>query len=145
MATADLKLIYGSGGGGVIIPKAGQTYDGGFGIGGVTVANADLSAGATVVSLSGTYALNTMYLDVDASGVSTCSIILTIDGKVVLNTTISLSSSPPNYQRPIWGNGTSGVSFQQPAPLLVRSSLTLFLQRSSSDPIGVRYNAVSIE
>jgi len=138
MATGNLKIIYGSGGG-LMRLAANQTFDGAYGIGGISVPFTTATTATNMLVLNGQYALRQLYIDYLAGSASNLTVVLTIDGRIVLNTIIPLGTSAGAVN--IFGNATLG---QISGEIEVATNLTLSVQRSVAAQVSVTANALAL-
>lgn len=135
MATANLKNLFGGGGGSFVL-KAGQSYSiTGTRFGGVLTAPLNVSSPTNVISLTGRWSVPLISLSVASPGSGTMTATLVIDGVTVLATVpIGTSSNIP-----LWEFSQTGM------PLVCNSSLVLTLQRTTTDTVTTAYTALAIE
>lgn len=138
MATANLKIVYG-GGGGLMRLAANQTYTGQLGMGGIFVPLTTVTTATNMLILNGRYALRQLYINYLAGAASNLTVTLTIDGRVVLNTIIPLGTSAGSAN--IFGDAVSGNISGE---IEVNTNLTLSVQRSVAEQVSVTANALAL-
>lgn len=138
MATANLKIIYG-GGGGLMRLAANQTYTAEFGMGGIFVPLTTVTTATNMLVLNGQYALRQLYISYLAGAASNLTVVLTIDGRVVLNTIIPLDTSAGTAN--IFGSAVLG---QISGEIEVATNLTLSVQRNVAAQVSVTANALAL-
>lgn len=144
MATANLKNLFGGGGGSFTL-KAGQSFSTNIGLGGVITGSINVSSPVNVINLTGRWVITSIEIVCSSPGSGTMTATLSIDGVNVL----SGASTGTAQNIPFFGavvQLTSGGPFVgQPPPLVCNSSFVLTLQRSTADTIQLRYIAMAID
>ena len=144
MATANLKNLFG-GGGGSFTFLAGQSFSANLGLGGVITGSINVSSPTNVINLTGRWAITSIEIVCSSPGTGTMTASLSVDGVNVL----SGASTGTAQNIPFFGTTgqlTSGGPFSgQPSPLVCNSSFVLTLQRSTADTVQLRYIAMAIE
>lgn len=138
MTTANLKLLYG-GSGNLLRVAANQTYTDKFGIGGIFVPLTTVTTATNMLVLNGLFSLRQLYIDYIAGDASNLTVVLTIDGRTVLNTIIPLGTSSGTAN--IFGNSQLGMLGGE---IEVISNLTLSVQRSVAAQVSVTANAIKL-
>lgn len=145
MTVANLKNIFGGGGGSGLVLKAGQSFNSQFGVGGVSTTAINVSSPTDVISLTGRWAVTFIQITCSNPSVGTMTATLNVDGVNVLSSSsIGTAAWIPVTGMVLNSTITSLGSAQSPV-LVCNSGLTLTLQRSTSDTVTIQYCALAIE